>query len=126
MKDLSKNRFIPRRIRKILELANRFPRIAKAIFHYLLIDFAFELIGLAWDGLRARAAVAVFPVALGSEEAEGLMFIDWANANKDAIEGLPRSYVVDSYVAHRESWQPGSKEAKALESYEKSFKRYFM
>lgn len=115
-----------RRIRKILELAKRFPRLAQAILHYLLIDFAFELIELAWDGLRARAAVAVFPVALGSEEAEGLMFIDWANSNKDTIEGLPKSYVVDSYVAYREGWQPSSKEAKALENYEKSFKRYFL
>lgn len=117
---------MPRRIRMIVDLGKRFPRVAQAIIHYMLIDFAFELIGLAWDGLRARAAVAVFPVALGSEEAENLMFIDWANSNKDMIEGLPQSYVADTYVAYREGWQPGSLEAKALEKYEKSFRRYFL
>lgn len=117
---------LPKRIRKIVELGKRFPRITRAIIHYLLIDFAFELIGLVWDGLRARAAVSMFPVALGSEEAEGLMFIDWANDNSDMIEGLPHQYVVDTYVAYREGWQPNSTEAKALDKYEKSFKRYIL
>lgn len=112
-----------KRIRMILDLGKRFPRIARAIIHYLMIDFAFELIGLAWDGLRARAAISMFPVALGSEEAESLMFIEWANTNEDMIEGLPRSYIVDLYVAHREDWKPGSVEAKALQKYEKAFER---
>lgn len=113
-------------IQKLIQFANRHPRVRDIILSYIAIDLAFALLEAAWDGLRARAAARMFPVRVGSREAESLYFISWMDENKKAMEGLPQSYIVETYLNHREAIQPNTREARLLESYESSFRRLFV
>lgn len=113
-------------LQRLIQFANRFPRARNMILTYIAFDFAFALLDAAWDGLRARAAARMFPVRVGSREAESLYFISWLESNEKAMEGLPESYIIETYLNHREGMQEGSRDERTLRDFESSFKRFLV
>lgn len=113
-------------VQKLIQYSNRYPRMRSMILSYLVLEFAFALLEAAWDGVRARAAARMFPVKVGSREAETLFFISWMKKNAKENEGLPEAYIVERYVNEREKLVPGTKAAKELKDYETSFKRFLV
>lgn len=110
------------KFRRIYELSKKFPRLTKSFISFILWDLGLEVIELVIDGLRARAAVKLFPVALFDDETETLLFTDWVEEFPHRRRLSPE-VMTQQYIAFREKVEPGSKEHAKLVEYSGSFLR---